>query len=48
MEPPFSLERPQMRGITVGRFLTAHYWEGQRVIDKSLDLFRENAEELVP
>lgn len=45
---PFSLAANQMRGITVGRFLTAHQWNGMPVLRQSLQLVRANAQVLVP
>ena len=46
-EDPFSLRRDQMRGITVGRFLAAHEWNGTRVLTEGIEVLAECAEELV-
>lgn len=45
---PFSLTQQQMRGITVGRFLVSHNWNGNRVISECFDIHRQNATQLVP
>jgi hypothetical protein len=46
--PPFALQPRQMKGITVGRFLTSHNWNNQRVIDEILAHLRRAASALVP
>ena len=46
--PPFSLATKQMMGITVGRFLIAHNWNGRPVIRESLHLLQHEARALVP
>lgn len=45
---PFSLSSSQMKGITVGRFLTAHDWAGQRVLANTIAILKANANQLVP
>lgn len=45
---PFSLGSPQMRGITVGRFLAAHTWNGRKILTESIGILRANASHLVP
>lgn len=46
--PPFNLAPRQRRGITTGRFLTAHNWNGTPVLAYSISIFRHNAQLLVP
>ncbi len=46
--PPFSLQARQMRGITPGRFLVAHYWNGQPILRDTLSLLDAAAMHLVP
>ena len=45
-QTPFSLS--DMRGITVGRFLVAHEWNGHTVLRESLTILQSNARALVP
>lgn len=45
---PFSLPPAQMKGITVGRFIAAHVWNGHPVLEESIFLFRALAGALVP
>ena len=47
-EPPFSLHPHQRQGLTVGRFLTSHQWNGNRVMQECLAVHRQNALHLVP
>ena len=47
-EPPFSLTPNQRRGITVGRFLAAHQWNGEIVLSRTNQLLRGYANSLVP
>jgi len=48
IQPPFSLAPNQLRGLTVGRFLAAHNWNGQRALAESFAVHRQNALHLVP
>lgn len=45
---PFGLTRPQMKGITVGRFLVAHNWGRQRVLQQAAAILKADARLLVP
>ena len=45
---PFGLTSRQMKGITVGRFLVAHNWGGQRVLERAIAILRADARLLVP
>lgn len=45
---PFSLTSSQMKGITVGRFLSAHKWNGNPVLEQGITLLKTNAQVLVP
>lgn len=45
---PFNLNKNQMRGITVGRFIAAHTWNGNDLIEESINVFRGYATFLVP
>jgi hypothetical protein len=45
---PFGLQPRQMRGITPGRFLVAHTWNGQPILRDTLDLLNAAARHLVP
>jgi hypothetical protein len=45
---PFSVTPSQMKGITVGRFLSAHKWNGRPVIQEGIRLLKANAQVLVP
>ena len=46
--PPFSLSPKQMKGLTVGRFLTAHRWGTNLVLDAAISHLRDTAQALVP
>jgi len=46
-EAPFSLESRQLRGLSVGRFLSSHDWNHHRVLDESFVVLRQNALHLV-
>lgn len=46
--PPFSLQSRQLRGLTVGRFLSAHQWNNQHVLNESVQIHLDNANHLVP
>ncbi len=46
--PPFSLPPAQRRGLTPGRFLYAHQWNGTKVMQNSLTILRGAARTLVP
>lgn len=46
--PPFNLTRRQMRGITPGRFLIAHNWNGQIIILESMTILEDSARAIVP
>ena len=48
LHPPFSLTRGQRRGITVGRFLAAHSWNGNCVLVEGLQCLRQSSLHLVP
>jgi hypothetical protein len=45
---PFALPPAQMRGITAGRFIAAHQWNGSRVLDETVTILRGYANTLVP
>ncbi len=45
---PFSIPPAQMRGITPGRFLVAHNWNGQPILRDTLSLLAAAARHLVP
>ena len=45
---PFSIPPNKMRGITPGRFLVTHQWNGQTVLSESLFLLEQSATHLVP
>ncbi len=45
---PFALAPAQRRGITPGRFLYAHQWNGTTVMHNSLAVLRAGATSLVP
>ncbi|MDE0159489.1 MAG: hypothetical protein OXN24_05485 [Candidatus Dadabacteria bacterium] len=45
---PFNLSPAQRQGITVGRFLAAHRWNGNYVLVESLQCLRQSALDLVP
>lgn len=45
---PFALAPNQRKGITVGRFLIAHQWNGKPVLVESIDILENNANLLVP
>jgi hypothetical protein len=45
---PFSLTPAQMRGITPGRFLVAHNWNGHPVLRDTIALLEAAAHHLVP
>ena len=47
-EAPFNLAATQRRGITPGRFLSSHTWNGAPVIQTSVRLLRAAANVLVP
>lgn len=46
--PPFNLQPVQRRGITTGRFLSSHTWNGVPVIENSVAVLRAAANALVP
>ncbi len=48
IEPPFNLQARQRSGITVGRFLAAHEWNGKRIMIESVECLRQSALHLVP
>jgi hypothetical protein len=45
---PFNLHAAQMRGITVGRFVFSHHWNGGFILEASLQLIEDSATILVP
>ena len=45
---PFSLQPNQMKGLTVGRFLIAHYWGNELVVVAVINKLVANARLLVP
>ncbi len=45
---PFNLSTKQLKGITVGRFLISHKWDGNPVLATTLTILRQNAQVLVP
>jgi hypothetical protein len=45
---PFSIPPPQMKGITPGRFLVAHLWNGQPILRDALSMLDNAARHLVP
>jgi len=47
-DPPFNLQSNQMKGLTVGRFLMAHNWNANIVLQDALSLLDANARHLVP
>ena len=47
-EPPFNLAPVQRRGITPGRFLASHNWNGAPVLIASTAVFRAASNVLVP
>jgi len=47
-EVPFNLAGNQRQGLTVGRFLVAHQWNGQSVLAEALAVHRAHAQHLVP
>ena len=47
-DPPFSLSPAQMRGITPGRFLVAHNWNGQPILRDTIAMLDAAATHLVP
>jgi len=47
-EVPFNLAPTQRRGITPGRFLSSHQWNGATVIRTSVGVLRAAAHALVP
>lgn len=46
--PPFNLAPVQRRGITPGRFLSSHQWNGAPVLETSVHVLRDAAHTLVP
>lgn len=46
--PPFSLTSRQLKGLTVGRFLSAHQWQNKLVLNECIQIHRDNAAHLVP
>ncbi|MGH9697282.1 MAG: hypothetical protein ACRD5Z_24275 [Bryobacteraceae bacterium] len=46
--PPFNLAPVQRRGITAGRFLSSHNWNGVPVIANAVAVLRNAAHTLVP
>ena len=46
--PPFSLTSKQMRGITTGRFLSSHDWNGNKVLEEAITKLENAAKQLVP
>lgn len=47
-DPPFSIPAAQIAGMTPGRFLIAHIWNGQPVLRDTLALLDSAARHLVP
>jgi hypothetical protein len=47
-DQPFSLSPAQMRGITPGRFLVAHNWNGQPILRDTIAMLDAAALHLVP
>lgn len=45
---PFNLTSPQMRGITVGRFVFSHQWNEVFILEASLQVIEDSATTLVP
>lgn len=45
---PFALTGNQRKGLTVGRFLVAHRWNGQPVLMETFAVHRTHARHLVP
>lgn len=48
VEPPFALAPAQRKGLTTGRFLYAHQWNGTTVMQNSVAVLRGAANALVP
>lgn len=46
--PPFNLTSNQLKGLSVGRFLVAHQWNGQTVLMETFTVHRSHALHLVP
>jgi hypothetical protein len=46
--PPFSLTPTQTRGVTVGRFLSDHNWNGSSVLEQSLTITETTVRNLIP
>lgn len=47
-DPPFRLTSSQRKGLTVGRFLVAHQWNGKSVLMETFAVHRAHAQHLVP
>lgn len=45
---PFNLAGNQLKGITPGRFLASHRWNGNWVLDEAINVLRTCALEIVP
>ncbi len=45
---PFSIPSARMRGMTPGRFLVTHQWNGQPVLRDTIVMLRADARHLVP
>jgi hypothetical protein len=45
---PFSIQPAQMKGMTPGRFLVAHLWNGQPILRDALSMLENAARHLVP
>ncbi len=46
--PPFGLAPNQLKGLTVGRFLVSHSWNGHPALMETFEVHRANASHLVP
>ena len=47
-DPPFSIPPAQITGITPGRFLVGHDWNGQPVLKDTIGMLEASAKHLVP
>lgn len=47
-DAPFNLTPRQFRGLTAGRFVTSHQWNGHFILEETLSIHRTHIGELVP
>lgn len=45
---PFNLNGKQLKGITPGRFLSSHQWNGTWILDEAVNILRASATSIVP